>query len=585
MRERRNTTVWILILALSLAAAFSVGCSSGRGGAEKAPAATSPAQVSPLERIVAFLPGYENKPPEEGGIFTRAIPSEVVTFNPVVASDFTSYIVYKWIFDPLIDTGEDGKLTGVLAESWETSPDNKVTTFHLRKGVAWHDGKPFTADDVLFTYQAAMDPDVDAVNKRPVFEPVAKVEKAGDFTVKVTWKRPFAPGLAAWVLYIMPKHVYGYTGGDGKSFNRNPRNDAPVGTGPFTFSEWKRGDRVVLTANPAYFAGRPHLKNLVFKIIPSGQTQMAAYKTGQIDMTAISAEQWKQIKNDAAFLRDNWVFEYYTLQFYYIGWNQDGSNPFFADPKVRQAMTLALNRQGIVDKVLDGHGLVSSGPFNAKGWEYNPGVQPMPCDPKRAAALLDEAGWKDSNGDGLRDKNGKNFSFECLIPAEAEQFARFLELFQQDLKRVGVELQIRKLEWGAFNDRTHRHQFQAFLSGWQIADDPDPFQLLHSSQAKLLKSGVGQGQNDCSYRNPEVDKLIEEERASFDAEVRKRTFWRIHELVAQDQPHTYLFQVSSMAAVKNRFQNVRVSRAGYGLFTWYPSLVRWWYAKERKELK
>jgi peptide/nickel transport system substrate-binding protein len=229
--------------------------------------------------------------------------------------------------------------------------------------------------------------------------------------------------------------------------------------------------------------------------------------------------------------------------------------------------------------------VVISGPFNSKGWEYNPAVSPLPCDPKRASALLDEAGWKDTDGDGLRDKGGKKFSFECLIPAEAEQFARFLELFQQDLKKVGVDLQIRKLEWGVFNDRTHRHKFQAYLSGWQIADDPDPFQLLHSSQAKLLKSGVGQGQNDCSYRNPEVDKLIAEEQSTFDPEARKRAFWRMHELVAQDQPHTYLFQVSSMAAVKNRIQNVRVSRAGYGLFTWYPSLTQWWVSKQKRELK
>lgn len=577
MGELRMKPFWILVLPLTFAALLS-GCSSGKGGAQ-GPAAA--AKIPPLERTVGILPGLEKAKPEEGGTLTRSLPSDVVTFNPVVASDFTSYLAYKWIFDPLIDTGEDGKFVGVLAESWETSPDNKITTFHLRKGVTWQDGKPFTADDVLFTYQAAMDPEVDAVNKRPPFEPVAKVEKTDDFTVKVTWKRPYAPGLAAWVFYIMPKHYYGYEKGKAKGFNTSPLNDKPIGTGPFSFEEWKRGERVILKANPNYFAGRPHLDQIVLKIIPGGQTQIAAYKTGQLDMTPISAEQWKQVQNDAQFMNQSWVFEYYTKQLFYIGWNQDGSNPFFADKKVRQAMTLALNRQGVVDKILDGHGLVPSGPFNAKGWEYNTGVKPLPYDPKKAAALLDEAGWKDA-GKGIRQKEGKTFSFECLIPAEAEQFTRFLELFQQDLKKVGVDLQIRKLEWAVFNDRTHRHQFQAYLSGWNIADDPDPFQLLHSSQAKLLKSGVGQGQNDFSFKNPEVDKLIEEEQATFDFEARKKIFWRLHEMVAEDQPVTTLFQISTMAAVKNRFQNVRVSRAGYGLFTWYPSLTEWWLAKEKK---
>jgi peptide/nickel transport system substrate-binding protein len=568
------TLVALAVLTLGLAC-------SGKGGTQKQ--ATAPAaQIAPIERTVGIRAGLENAKPEQGGTVTRALPSDVVTLNPVVASDFTSYLAYKWIFDPLIDTGEDGKFVGVLAESWETTPDNKVTTFHLRKGVTWHDGKPFTADDVLFTYQASMDPEVDAVNKRPPFEPVAKVEKADDLTVKVTWKRPYAPGLAAWVFYIMPKHYYGYVKGEEEMFNSHPRNETPVGTGPFKFEDWKRGERLVLKANPGYFNGRPHIDELVLKVIPSPQTQMAAYKTGQLDMTGISPELWKQLKTDAAFQNQSWIFEYYTKQYFYIGWNQDGSNPFFADKKVRQAMTLALNRQGVVDKILDGHGLVTSGPFNAKGWEYNPAVKPLPHDPQKASALLDEAGWKDSDGDGIRDKGGKKFSFECLIPAEAEQFARFLELFQQDLKKVGVDLQIRKVEWGVFNDRTHRHQFQAFLSGWQIADDPDPYQLLHSSQAKLLKSGVGQGQNDCSYKNAEVDKLISEEQSTFDLEARKKAFWRLHEVVAEDQPHTFLFQVSSMAAVKNRIQNVRVSRAGYGLFTWYPSLTQWWIAKEKK---
>jgi peptide/nickel transport system substrate-binding protein len=142
---------------------------------------------SPAERTVAFLPGYESKAPQDGGAFTRALPADAVTLNPVVANDMVSYLVYKWVFDPLIDMDQDMKPVGVLAEKWENAPDNKVTTFHLRKGVRWHDGKPFTADDVLFTYEACVDPTVDAINKRSGFEKVAKVGKVAAFTVRVTW--------------------------------------------------------------------------------------------------------------------------------------------------------------------------------------------------------------------------------------------------------------------------------------------------------------------------------------------------------------------------------------------------------------
>ena len=162
-------------------------------------------------------------------------------------------------------------------------------------------------------------------------------------------------------------------------------------------------------------------------------------------------------------------------------------------------------------------------------------------------------------------------------------FSRWLDVFQQDLRRVGVEMKIRKLEWSVFLDRTNRHQFQACLSGWSLGDDPDPFQLLDSSQGKLMPNGTGVGQNDVSYSNPEVDRLIEEEQGTFDRETRRKALWRIHEIVAEDQPHTYLFLGTQITAVKNSFQGVEVSRAGYGLFTWYPSLLNWWVPSDMRK--
>lgn len=560
--------------ALAWAAAALLILGAGGGARAQAPAGIVPPGPP------AVLAKYKGKPAEDGGTFVRALPADPVTLNPVIASDQISFLVYKWIFDPLIDMDADMKPVGVLAESWMNSPDNRTTTFRLRKGVKWHDGEPFTADDVIFTYEACMDPKVDAINKRPSFEPVAKVEKLDAFTVKVTWTKPYAPGLAAWALYIMPKHVYGYPAGRGEEFNKNPRNASPVGTGPYVFGEWRRGDRVVLNANPAYFAGRPHLDQLVFRTIPQSQTQFAAYKTGQLSMTNLTAEQWKEAKTDPAFLRSSWIFEYPSRQFFYIGWNMDGSNPFFKDRRVRQAMTYGMNRQGVVAKILDGHGRVATGPFYPGGYEYNPSVKPYPYDPAKASALLDEAGWKEAKGTGIRQKDGVPLSFECLVPAEVEMFSRWLEVFQQDLGRLGVEMKIRKLEWSVFLDRTNRHQFQACLAGWSLGDDPDPFQLLASSQGKLMQDGSGVGQNDVSYANPEVDRLIEEEQRTFDHEARRRALWRIHEIVAEDQPHTYLLLGTQMTAVKNRFQAVEVSRAGYGLFTWYPSLLSWWVPKD-----
>lgn len=552
------------------------------GAAEKGPTAPPPALASKAPGEAAFLPGYEGRAPESGGTFTRPLPAEPVTLNPVVASDQVSFLVYKWIFDPLLDMNENMETVGVLAESWETSPDGRTTTFHLRRGVKWHDGEPFTAEDVLFTYRACMDPTVDAVNKRPTFEEVSSVEAPDPYTVRVAWKTPYAPGLAAWVLHVVPRHLYDFPPGKGASFNQNPLNARPVGTGPFRFVEWRRGEAVVLEANPDYHRGRPHIQRLVFKILPQAQTQLAAYRTGALDMTGLAAEQWDEVRKDPRFLESSWVFEYPSRQFFFIVWNLDGSVPLFADRRVRKALALALNRKGVVEKILGGHGTLLSGPFYPGGWEYNPAVAPLPHDPGEASRLLEEAGWRDTDGDGLRDRGGKPLSFECLVPAEADMFSRWLEVFQQDLQKVGVRMEVRKLEWGVFLDRTHRHRFQAYLSGWSLGDDPDPFQLLHSSQGKLLPSGMGAGQNDGSYSNPEVDRLVEEQQRTFDREARRKALWRIHEIVAEDQPHAYLFAATQTTAVRNRFQNVKASRAGYGLFTWYPSLLEWWVPKDRQ---
>lgn len=248
-------------------------------------------------------------------------------------------------------------------------------------------------------------------------------------------------------------------------------------------------------------------------------------------------------------------------------------------------MTLAINRRGIVDKLLDGHGMLGSSPLYPGGWAKNPGVKPLPFDPARSAALLDRAGWRDSDGDGVRDKNGRPFSFVCLVPAEAPQYVRFLQIVQQDLERVGVTLSIRKLEWSVFLDRTERHEYQAYLSGWGVGDDPDPYQLLASSQSRILPSGVGAGQNDMSYRSGEADSVMDAEERTTDPEKRRKIFWKLDRVVSADQPVTVLFWANQIVAVRSRFRGAQVSRSGYGLFGWYPSLLEWWIPRKMQQIR
>ena len=520
--------------------------------------------------------------PVDGGLFRRALPAEPATLNPIIAGDMPSYFVYKYIFDPLLDMDASKKLVGVLAQSWTVSKDSKTVTLHLRKNVLWHDGQPFTADDVIFTFDTIKDDAVESQGKRAMFDRIASYRKVDPLTVVIAWKEPYAPGLCDLVLYIMPKHVYGYPPGKGDLFNKNPKNAMPVGTGPYRFVEWKRGQSLTLEANGKYFMGRPHLDRLVFKIIPQAETEFAAFQAGELDLTRLTPDRFDKASKDETFKKRARILEYPTRQYFYIAWNEDGSNPFFGDAKVRRALGLAMNRQGIVEKALRGHALLSSGPFLPGSWEADPSVKPLPYEPAEAAKLLDEAGWKEASG-GVREKDGVPFEFDCLCPQESMEMQRFLEFFQQDLQRVGVSMKIRPLEWSVFMGRTRRHQYQAFLLGYSVPDDPSPYGQFHSSQAQIQKpGGEAVGENDFSYKNPAVDALLEEQQRTLDPAARRKILWKINRALAEDQPACFLFVPTSLAAISAKYEGVKVSPAGYGLFSWYPGLDDWWIPKERQ---
>lgn len=521
------------------------------------------------------LPEYKGKAPEDGDWFIRNLGAEPPTLNPVTSSDIVSFQVYKWIFSPLFDMDENMHPVPVLATSWEISPDHLTMTFHLRRDVKWHDGIPFTSKDVLFTFNKIMDPNVDAINKRADFEKVKGIEAPDDYTFVVKWKEAYVPGFIACENYIVPEHIYK----NEKDFNKSKFNFAPIGTGPYKFLEWKMGERIVLEANRDYFDGSPHIKRAIFKFIHQGEVSEAAFNKGELDINGFSsADKWIDAKNNPSFTKDNWLFEYYGRNYMYIGWNMDGKNPFFGDKRVRKAMTYVCNRKAMVEKLRRGLGAIISGPLYYDSEEYDKSVETLPFDLEKASKLLDESGWKDTNNDGIRDKNGIPFNFEITTFVGAEEWIRILELYQQDLKKIGISMTFRTLEWSVFQEKTGSHQFTAFLIGWSFGDDPDLYLMFHSSQS-VLKNGKPIGMNHVSYKNPEVDRLIEEERVEFDQKKRIELFHNIHKIIAEDQPLTFLYIPSYMVAVKNRFQNVRVSQRGYGLFTWYPSMKDWWVPK------
>ncbi len=385
------------------------------------------------------------KEPKNPSALTEASIGEPKRLIPMMASDSASQDITGLLFNGLVKYDKTLRLVGDLAESFERTPDCRWATFHLRKGVSWHDGPEFTADDVLFTYQKVIDPKI-VTPYSGNFETVEKVEKVDRYTVRVTYKEPFAPGLESWGMGMIPQHLL-----EGKDLNTDPFNRRPVGTGPFRFSEWVTGQKVVLKANPDAFEGKPEIEEYVYRLIPDTATQFLELKALNIDLMGLSPVQYRKQTDDRFFQTTFNKFNYPALSYTYMGYNLQ--DPKFSDKRVRQALTHAINKNAIIQGVLFGLGKPATGPYIPESWAFDPSVRDLDYDREKAKALLAEAGWSVGD-DGLLKKGGKSFAFTLLTNQGNAERAKAAEIIQSDLKQIGIQVEIRILEW-----QTLLHQF------------------------------------------------------------------------------------------------------------------------------
>lgn len=488
--------------------------------------------------------------------------------NPILAQDSASSDINGLVFNGLIKYDRNlQNFVGELAESWKIrkGPQPEIT-FFLRKGVRWHDGIEFTAEDVKFTYDKIMDEKTNTV-RRSDYELVKKAEVLDPYTFKVTYRQPFSPGLGTWSMGILPKHLLEKEDINTTSFNRKP-----IGTGPFRFVEWVSDEKIVLEANPNYFEGRPKLDRIIYRIIPDTSLAEMELLTRGIDFYGVQPFEYQRMK-ETPFLN---IYSQPSRGYTYIGYNF--KNPLFQDKRVRQAMTYAINREEIVQYVLYGLGQVANGPFPPQFWYSNPHVKPLPYDPAKARRLLAEAGWKETNANGILVKDGKPFSFKLITNSGNEPRRDVGVLVQRALKEIGIDVKFEFYEWSVFiQNFINAKAFDACILGWGLSPDPDDYQIWHSSQ-------IEKGFNFISYRNPEMDRLWEEGRREYDVEKRKVIYWRINELMAEDQPYTFLFVPLGVAALQKKFilaekdskgneifRPIKMEKAGltYDLIRWY----------------
>ncbi|HJX72922.1 MAG TPA: peptide-binding protein [Candidatus Deferrimicrobiaceae bacterium] len=495
--------------------------------------------------------------PAYGDAIVEGSIGDVSGFLTAVTSDSASHTAANYVFNGLVRYDKNLKLEGELAESWEVSPDGKRITFHLRKGVTWHDGKPFTSEDVLFTYRRMIAPNTPTAYAED-FKQVKRAEAPDPYTVVVEYGKPFAPALASWGMHVLPKHLLA----EYPDISRSPLNKKPVGTGPFRFVEWKTGEKTVFETNPDYFEGRPYLSRVITRVIPDPATMFLELKSGGIDMMGVTPLQYTRQTETEEFRKSFHKYRYLSFGYTYLGFRL--SHPLFSDKRVRQAIAHSIHKKEIIDGVLFGLGQEATGPYKPGTWVHNPDVKRYPFDPEKAKALLAEAGWK--AGDGVLEKGGRAFSFTVLTNAGNESRAKTAAIIQQNLAAVGIKMEIRTLEWAAFiNEFVDKRKFDAVILGWSISQDPDQYDIWSSK-----KTGPKE-LNFVGFQDAEVDRLLEEGRRTFEAEGRKKAYFRIQEILAEEQPYVFLYYPDALPVVHKRIHGIEPAPAGisYNFIQWY----------------
>lgn len=505
-----------------------------------------------------------DSPPAYGDSLVEGSIGEPSTLLPILASDSASHSVASLIYNGLVKYDKKLNLIGDLADHWEISADGLTITFYLKKGVKWHDGREFTSRDVLYTYRTIINPKTPTAYAEDFLQ-VKKAEALDTYTFRVVYSKPFAPALASWGTSILPSHLL-----DGKDITKSELARNPVGTGPYRFKEWVAGQKLVLESFQDYFEGRPFIDRRIFRIIPDTSTMYMELKAGGLDMMNLTPVQFKRQTDTKEFLERFNKFSYPVPSYTYLGYNM--KNPLFSDKKVRQAITCAIRKDELVQGVLFGLGQAGHTPFQPGTWANNPDVKPFPYDPIRAEKLLSEAGWLRSE-DGSLVKNGKKFSFTILTNQGNEQRIKTAQIVQYRLKKLGIDVKIRVLEWASLlTNYIDTRNFDVVLMGWNISQDPDQYDIWHSS-----KTGPKE-LNFISYKNPEVDRLLEEGRGTFDLEKRKKCYFKMQEIIAEEQPYTFLYVPAALPVISARFRGVEPAPAGIG-----HNFIRW-YVPQKEQL-
>lgn len=515
---------------------------------------------SPAESNVAI---YYDKayPPVEGGTLIDAMIGEPSSLIYMVAGESASASVTANIFNKLLKYDKNLDLEGELVESWQVSKDQKTITFKLKPDLKWADGKPLTSADVLFTWKAVIDPKL-ASPYASDFQLVKQAEAPSALIFKVTYDQAYAPALDSWAgLQILPEHLLKNQDLHTTSFARNP-----VGSSFYKLDSWAHGENIKLSRNPSSVLGQAKIDKLVTRMIPDNSAQFLELMADNIDSMGLDPIKFSRIIPARPELQKKLaLYKELGNSYTYLGFNL--KHKPFDDIRVRKAINYAIDKQEIIDGVYLGLGINIASPYKPGTRWSNPDLQPYPYDISKAKALLKEAGFADSDGDGILEKDGKPFAFEIITNQNKER-EKSAVLIQRRLKEVGIDVEIRAIEWASFISRFIKTgDFDVVVLGWGLGLDPDQYNIWHSSQ-----QAPGQF-NFIGYNNSAVDKLLEQGRLELDAGKRMKIYHEFAKVLLEDCPIVYLSAGYGLTAIHKRVKGIDnpapPAGVGWNSYDWY----------------
>jgi peptide/nickel transport system substrate-binding protein len=500
---------------------------------------------------------------QNGGNMNYGEYGRPATLDPITGNDMISLRVTELIFNGLVGIDAKQEIVPELADRWDISEDGRVYTFYLRQDVTWHahegeEPMPFTADDVIFTYNIMMHPET-ITPLKVRYEFIESATKVDDYTVQYSLKRPILNALAKFSFKIIPKH-----GPQSSEFlsREDPFVQNPIGTGPYKLKNITADREVILVANEDYFKGRPHIDKFIARPFADQNIMGQALMFNAIDMIVLANHRdIPLIQGDKRFV----LQPYNALSYSFFGYNL--RNPVLADKRVRKAFTYALNRQEMLDSFFQGQGTIISGPFAPGSWAYNLDVQPMDYDPEKALELLTEAGFVKGD-DGIMEKNGQKLSLTLKVPIakESEAVKRVILAFKNYLSKIGVEINAEFQEWLAWKEDIFLdNDFDIIFASWVFDDSADISSLFHSAEIGPWKNNFG------AYSNPEVDSLIVESKLTLDHEKRRTINRKLHAIIADESPYTFLWTITNYAAYNKKLRRVAIHPYKFFSFAevWY----------------